>query len=316
MEPVGLRAGRHRRVTPVPSPPTTTSPLPPATATIGVLHPGAMGVTVAAATRNQGHRVLWASTGRSAATVQRAERAGLDDAGTLTELCATSDIVLSVCPPDAATTVAGEVAASRFGGIFVDANAISPGTMSVVADIVAARGAHVVDGGLIGPPAHQPGTTRLYLSGPRAPEVAEVFTGSALEAVVIGDELRIASALKMCYAAYTKGAAALLLAVVALARATAVEAPLLAEWERSQPGLRQRAETTAAASAPKAWRWTGEMAEIAATFEQAGLPPGFHRAAEEVFERLSELTDADAVDLDAAVEALIAEQVSVRPPGA
>jgi 3-hydroxyisobutyrate dehydrogenase-like beta-hydroxyacid dehydrogenase len=211
--------------------------------------------------------------------------------------------------------VAGEVAVSRFGGIFVDANAISPGTMHVVARVVAAAGADVVDGGLVGPPAHQPGTTRLYLSGPRAREVAEVFTGSALEAVVVGDELGIASALKMCYAAYTKGAAALLLAVVALARATAVEAPLLAEWERSQPGLRQRADATAAASAPKAWRWTGEMAEIAATFEQAGLPPGFHRAAGAVFERLSELRDADAVSLDVVVEALIAEQVPVRPPG-
>jgi 3-hydroxyisobutyrate dehydrogenase-like beta-hydroxyacid dehydrogenase len=274
-----------------------------------------MGVTVAAAARNKGHRVLWASTGRSAATVQRAERAGLDDAGTLTELCAASDIVLSVCPPGAATTVAGEVAVSRFGGIFVDANAISPGTMHVVARVVAAGGADVVDGGLVGPPAHQPGTTRLYLSGRRAPEVAEVFTDSALEAVVVGDALGIASALKMCYAAYTKGAAALLLAVVALARATAVEAPLLAEWERSQPGLRERADATAATSAPKAWRWTGEMAEIAATFEQAGLPPGFHVAAGVVFGRLSELRDAEAVGLDAVVEALIAEQVAVRPPG-
>jgi 3-hydroxyisobutyrate dehydrogenase-like beta-hydroxyacid dehydrogenase len=247
--------------------------------------------------------------------VQRAERAGLDDAGTLTELCATSDIVLSVCPPDAATAVAGEVAASRFDGIFVDANAISPGTMRIVADVVVTGGTDVVDGGLVGPPAHQAGTTRLYLSGPRAAEVASVFDGSVLEAVVVGDALGLASALKMCYAAYTKGAAALLLAVVALARATAVEAPLLAEWDRSQPGLRQRADTTAAASAPKAWRWTGEMAEIAATFEQAGLPPGFHRAAGVVFERLSELRDVDAVGLDAVVEALIAEQASLRPPG-
>jgi 3-hydroxyisobutyrate dehydrogenase-like beta-hydroxyacid dehydrogenase len=274
-----------------------------------------MGVTVAAAARSGGHRVVWASAGRSEATARRAAQAGLDDARTLTDLSATSDIVLSVSPPDAAVDVAGAVAESRFGGIFVDANAISPGTMHRVADVVAAGGADVVDGGIVGPPAHRSGTTRLYLSGPRADEVAGVFAESALEAVVVGEALGAASALKMCYAAYTKGAAALLLAVVALARSTEVEAPLLAEWDRSQPGLRQRSETSAAASAPKAWRWTGEMAEIAATFEQAGLPSGFHRAACEVFERLSGFRGSDEVDLDAVVDALTARaQAAVRPP--
>jgi 3-hydroxyisobutyrate dehydrogenase-like beta-hydroxyacid dehydrogenase len=274
-----------------------------------------MGVTVAAAARSGGHRVVWASAGRSEATARRAAQAGLDDARTLTDLSATSDIVLSVSPPDAAVDVAGAVAESRFGGIFVDANAISPGTMHRVADVVAAGGADVVDGGIVGPPAHRSGTTRLYLSGPRADEVAGVFAESALEAVVVGEALGAASALKMCYAAYTKGAAALLLAVVALARSTEVEAPLLAEWDRSQPGLRQRSETSAAASAPKAWRWTGEMAEIAATFEQAGLPSGFHRAACEVFERLSGFRDSGEVDLDAVVDALTARaQAAVRPP--
>jgi 3-hydroxyisobutyrate dehydrogenase-like beta-hydroxyacid dehydrogenase len=246
-----------------------------------------MGATVAAAARTGGRRVLWASAGRSAATARRAHEVGLDDAGTLAELCGASDVVLSVSPPDAAVDVAGAVGESRFGGIFVDANAISPGTMHRVADVAATGGADVVDGGIVGPPAHEPGTTRLYLSGPRAADVAALFEESALEAVVVGEELGTASALKMCYAAYTKGAAALLLAVVALARATEVEAPLLAEWECSQPGLRSRAGATAVSSAPKAWRWTGEMAEIAATFEQASLPPGFHRAAGEIFGRLA-----------------------------
>ena len=172
----------------------------------------------------------------------------------------------------------------------------------------------MVDGGIVGPPAHQPGTTRLYLSGARAADVGKVFAGSNLEAVVIGEELGTASALKMCYAAYTKGAAALLLAVAALARATGVEGPLLAEWDRSQPGLTARADSTAAGSAPKAWRWTGEMAEITTTFEQAGLPDGFHRAAGELFERLDRFRDGQA-DLDTVVEALLADPRPLRPPG-
>jgi 3-hydroxyisobutyrate dehydrogenase-like beta-hydroxyacid dehydrogenase len=268
-----------------------------------------MGVTVAAAVRGAGHRVLWASAGRSKATVRRAEQAGLEDRETLAALCAASDIVFSVCPPDAATAVASAVAEEGFDGIFVDANAVAPATMTGIAEVVSGGGADVVDGGIVGPPAHQPGTTRLYLSGPRAAEVAALFSGSALDPQILGQEVGTASALKMCYAAYTKGSAALLLAVVALARAAGVETPLVEEWGRSQPGLAERASSTAAGSAPKAWRWTGEMAEIATTFEHAGLPDGFHRAAGELFDRLDRFRDGHA-DLDAVVEALLADHPS------
>ena len=52
--------------------------------------------------------------------------------------------------------------------MFVDANAISPGTAQEVARIVEAEGAGYVDGGIIGPPPSEPGRTRLYLSGSRA----------------------------------------------------------------------------------------------------------------------------------------------------
>jgi 3-hydroxyisobutyrate dehydrogenase-like beta-hydroxyacid dehydrogenase len=272
-----------------------------------------MGVTVAAALLGAGHRVLWASAGRSKATVRRAEQSGLEDGETLAALCAASDIVLSICPPDAATAVASAVAEEGFEGIFVDANAVAPATVTGIAEVVSAGGADVVDGGIVGPPAHRPGTTRLYLSGPRAAEVAALFRGSALDPQVVDQEVGTASALKMCYAAYTKGSAALLLAVAALARATGVETSLAAEWERSQPGLVERARSTAAGSAPKAWRWTGEMAEIATTFEHAGLPDGFHRAAGELFDRLDRFRDGHA-DLDAVVEALLGARATVKPP--
>jgi len=46
------------------------------TATIGILHPGDMGVTVGASARANGLRVLWASEGRSAQTRRRADGAG------------------------------------------------------------------------------------------------------------------------------------------------------------------------------------------------------------------------------------------------
>ena len=136
--------------------------------TIGLLHPGEMGASVGAAARAGGARVLWASEGRSTDTWARAATAELDDAGSVAALAATSDVVLSVCPPHGALDIARAVAATGFRGLYVDGNAIAPDTAREAAAIVQAAGATYVDGGIIGPPPDKPGTTRLYLSGPAA----------------------------------------------------------------------------------------------------------------------------------------------------
>src|SRR5438094_9761013 len=135
--------------------------------TIGLLHPGEMGAAVGGVLRDRGQRVVWASEGRSAETRKRAEEAGLEDAGSVEELVRRSEVILSVCPPHAALEVAASVAG--FEGVFVDANAIAPATARDVAAVVEAEGAECVDGGSVGPPPREPGTTRLYLSGPAAP---------------------------------------------------------------------------------------------------------------------------------------------------
>jgi 3-hydroxyisobutyrate dehydrogenase-like beta-hydroxyacid dehydrogenase len=264
-----------------------------------------MGITVAASLATAGATVVWASAGRSKATRARAEAAGLTDAGDLTAACRDTETVVSVCPPDAAVDLARDVAATGFTGVYVDANAVAPSTVATIAAAVTERGGRFVDGGIVGPPASRPGTTRLYLSGVGADEVAALFSAGPLEARVVGPEPGSASALKLCYAAYTKGSAALLLAIVALAEATGVAPALRAEWERSQPDLPAQAEGAARASAPKAWRWVGEMEEIASTFAQADLPDGFHRAAADVFSRLAELKDADGANADQVTDLLL-----------
>jgi 3-hydroxyisobutyrate dehydrogenase-like beta-hydroxyacid dehydrogenase len=242
---------------------------------IGLVHPGEMGAAVGAALRTAGQEVLWASAGRSAATASRARDAGLMDAGTPEELAGRCDVVVSLCPPHAAVETA--TAFSEFGGIYVDANAISPATAQAIAGTVG----RYADGGVVGPPPWEPGTTRLYLSGAEAPAVAELFAGSPLDAVVIPSGS--ASAMKMAYAAWSKGTAALLLAIEAVARAEGVEETLRAEWVLSLPNLSERLESARRSAEKKGWRWVGEMEEIAATFAAAGQPDGFHRAAAEVY---------------------------------
>jgi 3-hydroxyisobutyrate dehydrogenase-like beta-hydroxyacid dehydrogenase len=238
-----------------------------------------MGAAVGSALRQRGHEVLWASAGRSDATSKRATEAGLTDAGSVHELAERSDVIVSVCPPHAATDVAASVASAS--GLFVDANAIAPATArAMAADRDAGR---FVDGGIIGPPPRNAGTTRLYLSGARATDVAELFDGTPVDARVVSTEIGDASAVKMTYAAWTKGTAALLLAIRAVAEEEGVAEPLLEEWRLSLPDLPDAVERAMRSAAAKGWRWVGEMEEIAATFAAAGQPDGFHRAAAEIY---------------------------------
>ncbi len=282
---------------------------------LGLLHPGEMGVTVGAALVESGHAVHWLAAGRSAETRARARSSGFRSHGSLPALLEQATGVISVCPPHAAAEVAGAVAAEGFSGIYVDANAVAPATAREIAGIVGANagivganagnvGANYVDGGIVGPPARSRGTTRLYLSGPGAGDVAAWFSQGFVEAVVLGEGLAEASALKMCYAAYTKGSSALLLAIRALAEHEGVTDGLLAEWARSQPGLPERSQRAAAGTAPKAWRFVGEMREIASTFADAGLPDGFHAAAGEIYSRIGDLKDADRPGLKEVLRAL------------
>jgi len=280
---------------------------------IGLLHPGAMGASVGAALAGRGHQVLWTSEGRSAATRERAAAAGLEDAGTIDRLAEECGTLISVCPPDAAPALAEQVARTGFAGVYVDANAVSPARGRAIGEAVLAGGARAfVDGGIIGPPAWKPGITRLYLSGDEAEGVAALFEGSPLEAIAIGADPGAASALKMAYAAYTKGTSALLAGILALAEREGVAEALREEWAISQAELAARGEGRALGSAAKAWRFAGEMEEIADTFAGAGLPDGFHRAAAEIFRRWSEFKDVvEPPALDEALAALLAERAGV-----
>jgi 3-hydroxyisobutyrate dehydrogenase-like beta-hydroxyacid dehydrogenase len=260
--------------------------------TIGVLHPGEMGSGVGASARAAGARVLWVSEGRGTATRTRAEADGLEDAGTLARLAREAQVILSVCPPASAVDVAQAVAAQRFAGIYVDGNAIAPATTKKVGEVVTAGGATFIDGGIIGPPPRKPGVTRLYLSGAGARDVAAMLNGGLLEAIALDGPIGAASAIKMAYAGWNKTQQALLMAVRAYAMREGVEEALLREWAISQPDLPKRSENAVAGTARKAWRFVGEMEELAAAFAAAGVPGAFHEAGAEVYRRLAGWKDA------------------------
>ena len=273
---------------------------------VGILHPGEMGLSVAATIQNSGHTVYWVAEGRSPKSRERAEKLNLIDAGSLAHLCEVCSVIVSVCPPDAAEAVARNVLACGFTGLYLDANAIAPQRTQRIDQAVTKAGGTFVDGGIIGGPAWKPGSTWLYLSGKAAQTAADCFAAGPLETRIIGEAIGKASALKMCFAAYTKGTTALLSAVLATAEALDVRTELAQQWSQDGSGFAEEAEQKVKAVTTKAWRFAGEMEEIAATFREAGLPDGFHLAASDIYQRMAGFKETGAASsLDDILQAMI-----------
>ena len=275
---------------------------------IGILHPGEMGISVAASAINTGHPVYWTSQGRSDKTRIRAEKHNLIEVETLSELCQTSEISFSVCPPHVAEGVATSVIETGFKGLYLDANAISPQRAVKIGQMMEANDIHFVDGGIIGGPAWTPNETWLYLSGTDADKIANCFTKGHLETKIIGGEIGKASALKICYAAYSKGTTALLSAIIAIAESLEVREELYQQWDKDESGFSDRVNRRVTRVTAKAWRFEGEMKEIAATFREAGMPDGFHEAAGDIYHRMAGFKGLTEIpQLNEVVKALISK---------
>jgi 3-hydroxyisobutyrate dehydrogenase-like beta-hydroxyacid dehydrogenase len=257
---------------------------------VALFHPGDMGAAVGACVKARGARVVCALSGRSDATAARARAAGIEDVGSLEAAVKQSGIVLSICPPHGALELARRVAGCGFQGLYVDANAIAPETARQVGRVVEGAGARFVDAGIIGAPPAPGRTTTLALCGPGSQDLARLLDGSPMKARVLEGPIGSASALKACYASWTKGTWLLLGSICAAAEREGVGAALREQWAISHPQLVKQFSAPSGNPA-KAWRWAGEMEEIASAFEHAGQPGGFFLAAAEICRRLERFKD-------------------------
>jgi hypothetical protein len=88
----------------------------------------------------------------------------------------------------------------------------------------------------------------------------------------------------MCYAALTKGLTAVATELLVAAEKLGLAAPLRAEFEYSQPVLLQWMTRQLPTMPPKAYRWVGEMLEIAATFGDLDLTPRTFEGAADIYQ--------------------------------
>jgi len=235
-----------------------------------------------------------------------AEAAGLTDAGSLDAAIEAASMVLSILPPAAAYEQAEKAAQAmmRTGAkpVYVDCNAVSPGTAGDIATVMADAGAPFIDAGIIGlkPDGVGPGP-RFYVSGGDTGPM-QALDGQGFLVKAVGAEPGRASALKMCYAGLTKGTWTLHTAVLLAAEGHGLTAELREEFEYSQASALSAMEARIPRLPADSGRWIGEMEEIAKTFAAVGVPPGFHQGAADIFRTLAETPFASETreNLDAA----------------
>ncbi len=254
--------------------------------TIAILMPGDMGHGVGRALLEHGKQVITALDGRSERTKGLAEAAGLTDVGSIAAAVEKADLILSILPPASAVAQAEAVAkamsATGSKPCYVDCNAVSPDTAIQVGEVITNAGAPFIDCGIIGLAPGKGGGTRFYVSGAdTSPMLA--LNGLGFDVAAVGDLPGRASALKMSYAGLTKGTWTLHTAVLLAAQQLGVLPELLQEFGISQSSVLKDMSTRVSRLPADSGRWIAEMEEIAATFESAGVTPGFHQGAAEIF---------------------------------
>jgi 3-hydroxyisobutyrate dehydrogenase-like beta-hydroxyacid dehydrogenase len=260
--------------------------------TVAIMSPGDMGQAVGFILRQGGLRVITRLDNRSERTRVLAAAAGLEEVADDASLVCEADILLSILVPAQAMALAERVAAALRANarnlLYVECNAIAPETARRIGEVVEAAGARFVDAGIIGPPP-MPGasSTRFYASGKDAAAFARL-ADFGLDVRMLGERAGDASALKMCYAALTKGTTALMTELAVAAERLGVGAALSAEFAMSQGAMLERMHRAVPEMVPKAHRWVGEMAEIARTFEACRLTPLTFEGAAEIYALVAE----------------------------
>jgi L-threonate 2-dehydrogenase len=256
---------------------------------VAVIAPGMMGSAVATRLTASGLEVRTLLAGRSAATLERARKAGMTGADD--SQIAACDFILSIVPPGEAQGLAEQLApALRQAAkkpLYVDCNALDPATVVRIGRVVEETGATFVDGGIIGPPPENDSrNTRIYLSGPAAAQVA-VLQQYGLSMPVQPGPIGAASAMKLSYAGITKGFTALGCAMMLAATRAGTAEALKAEMSISQPALYGWLTRQMPKMYSKAYRWVAEMEEISGFVGEDPAGAQFYQAAARLYERIA-----------------------------
>lgn len=259
--------------------------------TIAIVAQGAMGAGVGARLAARGLRVVTSLAGRSDASAKRAEAAGM--AVVSDQECAQADFFLSICPPSEAMALAQKMAAqitlsapNSKKPIYVDCNAVSPQSKVAIGEVILKTGAPFVDVGIIGLPPKEGASPFLHASGPEAAKFG-VLNDFGITVNVIDGPVGAASALKMSYAGITKGISALGSMMMLAATRAGVAEMLRGELDRSHPAFITNFQRAIPDMFDKAYRFDGEMKEIADFVDEDPQARQMYQAISEFYTRIA-----------------------------
>lgn len=264
--------------------------------TFAVIAMGEMGSAVAARLVERGARVLTSLEGRSAASAARAKAAGVEAASD-DRIAAEADILLSILPPARAQALAARFLPHLRGAaspaLFLDCNAVAPATLLEMAVPFSGAAVPFGDASIIGGPP-QPGKTgpRLYMSGPIG-AAADLLKAHGIDTRAMSERLGDASAIKMSYAGITKGFQALGTAMSLGAARSDVLEPLSDELNSSLPDLYSWLKRQLPSMPAKAYRWDGEMREIAKFLAPESGSMSMLTGAADLFEEVAREAEGD-----------------------
>ncbi len=254
---------------------------------IGLMTPGDMGQAIALQLKQKGFSVHTALEKRSERSKTLASQADLIDVGSIDRLTECCDVILSIMNPGAALEFGAELARAmartQCRSLFVDCNAIAPVTVQEIEAKIIAVGGRCADGSIVGPPPRGGKKCRLYVSGAEAAELQQLATAQ-MDVKVLSDRVGDASALKMCYAAMTKGVGALVLELLIAGRRLGIGEALVNQIMETERGIYDAVMRKLTVMPPKAYRWVPEMNQIARCMESAGMTPRMVQGAADIYE--------------------------------
>ncbi len=258
--------------------------------TVGLLHAGEMGAAVAALLSRRGVRVVSTLGGRGEQTARRCRDAGIEVLPSLDNVVAASDIVISIVPPAAAREVVEEYCRlshlAPAGALYVDANSIGPELAVELSARIEESGVGFVDAAINGLAKNLATTCTLFLSGPRASEIADIV-GDAMKVRLLGERPGRASAMKMLLSGLSKGVCALFVETALTAHRHGMLSDMIAAYNQIYPGVMGIVERMLPTYAQHAGRRADEMRELEQTVHAAGLEPCMLAAAREMHELLA-----------------------------
>src|SRR5215472_17444401 len=135
----------------------------------GVIAQGMMGAGVGRRLHEGGATVRTLLRGRSQASAEGAEKAGMTAAVNEHELLSGADFFLAILPPGEAEALAQRLAPALKAldrkPVYVDCNAVSPQTAILIGDMIAPTGSNFVEAGIIGGQPRPGNSPTIYASG-------------------------------------------------------------------------------------------------------------------------------------------------------